>query len=142
MGVGRGDDRGVLVLESLGAAALFSPPESCGYNVSTGMAKDDLIRLRVATDEKVAISAAAEARGLSLSAFVRVVVLEAASSGPLIGGGSVERKSTGGLAESNPSSAAASPRAPGPEGKCWAPWCEKKGPVEEPCPDHPNERFR
>jgi hypothetical protein len=36
----------------------------------------------------------------------------------------------------------ASPRAPAKIGKCWEPWCEKKGPVGEACPNHPIERFR
>ena len=40
--------------------------------------KSDLIRIRVSDREKQALQAAADARGLSLSAFVRMVALEQA----------------------------------------------------------------
>lgn len=40
--------------------------------------KSELIRIRVSDREKQALQAAADARGLSLSAFVRMVALEQA----------------------------------------------------------------
>lgn len=42
-------------------------------------AKDNLIRIRCSDKERATLQAAADARGLSLSAYVRMVALEAAS---------------------------------------------------------------
>ena len=41
-------------------------------------AKDNLIRIRVSDDERAKLQAAADARGLTLSAWVRMIALEAA----------------------------------------------------------------
>ena len=41
-------------------------------------AKDNLIRIRCSDKERATIQSAADARGLSLSAYVRMVALEAA----------------------------------------------------------------
>jgi uncharacterized protein (DUF1778 family) len=41
-------------------------------------AKDNLIRIRCSDQERAILQAAADARGLSLSAYVRMMALEAA----------------------------------------------------------------
>lgn len=118
------------------------------------MSKDALLRLRLPADLKVRVVTDAEAEGVSASEWMRRAAeahlmtagqrgaaKEALEATP---GPSPERAALGAEGSSDRAETAtpASPRAPATIGKCWEPWCEKKGPVGEACPDHPKETFR